>query len=47
MALVLQIDRDSIAGLSFGGGGRLHVWASAANLKTGDLRTCQVSMESG
>ena len=47
MALLLQIDGDSIAGLSFGDGGRLHVWVPVADLKTGDLRSCEISVESG
>jgi Domain of unknown function (DUF1963) len=46
MTLLLQIDGDSIAGISFADGGRLHVWVTAANLKTGDLRSCQITMES-
>lgn len=47
MALLLQIDGDSIAGLSFGDGGRLHFWVLAGDLKAGDLRSCEISMESG
>lgn len=47
MALLLQIDGDSIAGFSFGDGGRLHVWVPAANLEVGDLQLCEITMESG
>jgi hypothetical protein len=44
--LLLQIDSDGIAGMSFGDGGSLLVWVPAEDLRVGDFSRCTVDLDS-
>jgi hypothetical protein len=46
MALLLQLDSDSISGFGFADGGRLHFWVPRDELASGDLSSCTVTIDS-
>jgi uncharacterized protein YwqG len=44
--LLIQVDSDGIAGMSFGDGGSLQVWVSASDLRDGRIVACTVDNDS-